>query len=122
MILNSSFTIPHQTGGMVVRTRFRAVLGPLTLYVVAGAVSTYFIWTANNGDRGLKAKLAYKSEIATLHTQLADLQMQHSLWAHRVTMMRSEAVDRDLAEEQARAKLGYVDPRDVMIFESSAKP
>lgn len=107
---------------MVIRTRLRAILGPMLLYAVAGAVSSYFIWTANTGDRGLKAKLEYKSQIAALHQQLASLQDQRALWAHRVVMMRSEAVDRDLAEEQARAKLDYVDPHDVMIFENQVKP
>ena len=107
---------------MVVRTRIRAVLGPLMLYSIAGAVSAYFIWTANNGERGLKAKLEYKHQIAALRTQLDDLKAERLQWAHRVVLMRSEGVDRDLAEEQARAKLGYVDPRDVMIFETAARP
>ena len=106
---------------MVVRTRIRAVLGPLMLYAIAGAVSAYFIWTANNGERGLKAKLEYKQQIATLRTQLAGLQAERDQWVHRVSLMRSEAVDRDLAGEQARAKLGFVDPRDVMIFEGAAQ-
>ena|ERR1700710_1512076 len=107
---------------MVVRSRIRAVLLPLLLYSVAGFVSAYFIWTANNGERGLKAKVEYKHQIAALRSQLDDLKFQREQWAHRVIMMRSEAVDRDLAEEQARAKLDYVDPRDVLIFENTARP
>ena len=107
---------------MVIRTRIRAILGPLMLYSIAGAVSAYFIWTANNGERGVRAKIEYKAQIASLHQQLAGLQDERAQWAHRVVMMRSEAVYRDLAEEQARAKLDFVDPRDVMIFESPAHP
>jgi cell division protein FtsB len=107
---------------MVIRSRLRAIVFPLMLYVVAGLISSYFIWTAKNGDRGLRTKLEYKREIAALRTQLDGLKTDRARWLHRVTIMRSEAVDRDLAEEQARAKLDYVDPRDVMIFESSARP
>ena len=107
---------------MVIRSRLRAILFPVLLYSVAGTVSAYFIWTANNGDRGLRTKIEYKREIAALRVQLDGLKAERDRWAHRVIMMRSEAVDRDLAEEQARAKLDYVDPRDVMVFESSAKP
>lgn len=107
---------------MVVRTRLRAVFGPLLLYSVAGAVSAYFIYTANTGERGLKIKTEYKQQITALRQELAGLQAQRAQWAHRVVMMRSESVDRDLAEEQARIKLGYVDSRDVMIFESPAAP
>lgn len=107
---------------MVIHTRIRAIVFPLMLYSVAGSVSAYFIWTANNGERGLKTKIEYKRENAALRVQLEGLHSERERWAHRVVMMRSEAVDRDLAEEQARAKLDYVDQRDVMIFESSAKP
>ena len=41
---------------MVVRTRLRAILTPLLLYVVSGAMSAYFIQTAIHGDRGLRTK------------------------------------------------------------------
>ena len=107
---------------MVIRKRLRAILFPLTLYGVAGAVSAYFISTANTGERGIQTKLEYKREIAALRGQLEDLKADRGRWAHRVVMLRSENVDRDLAEEEARAKLDYVDPRDVMVFESSVKP
>lgn len=119
--LNIPFTNPLHSAAMVVRTRLRSILGPLLLYSIAGSVSAYFIYTANNGERGLKTKLDYKHQIATLRQDLSDLQDQRAQWAHRVMLMRSEAVDRDLAEEQARSKLDYVDPRDVMIFESPAR-
>jgi cell division protein FtsB len=108
-------------GRMVVRTRLRAILVPLTLYAVSGAVSGYFLWTAKNGERGSKAKLEYKATIAELRANLADLQAQRTKWTHRVTLMRSESVDRDLAEEQARNKLDFVDSRDVEIFTSSVR-
>ena len=79
------------------------------------------LWTAKNGERGSKAKLEYKATIADLRATLADLQAQRAKWDHRVTLMRSESVDRDLAEEQARNKLDYVDSRDVEIFTGSVK-
>jgi cell division protein FtsB len=106
---------------MVIRTRFRAILVPLALYVVSGAVSGYFLWTAKNGERGTKAKLEYKATIAELRGNLMDLQAQRAKWEHRVGLMRSENVDRDLAEEQARDKLDEVDSRDVEIFIGPAK-
>ncbi|MCW6506703.1 FtsB family cell division protein [Lichenifustis flavocetrariae] len=106
---------------MVVRTRLRAVLIPLTLYAVSGIASTYFLNTAKNGERGTKAKLEYKATIAELRANLDDLKAQRAKWDHRVMQMRSEGVDRDLAEEQARNKLDYVDSRDVEIFTGSIK-
>lgn len=94
---------------------------PLTLYVVSGAVSSYFLYTAKNGERGSKAKIEYKATIAELRNTLVGLQAQHAKWDHRVSLMRSESVDRDLAEEQARDKLGYVDSRDVEVFTGAIK-
>jgi cell division protein FtsB len=101
---------------MVVRTRWRAILYPLVLYALSGAASSYFVWTALNGDRGLKTKVEYKKQIAALRNDLDGLRAEHALWDHRISLMRSEAIDRDLLEEQARLKLDYVDPRDVVVF------
>ena len=101
---------------MVVRTRLRAVLTPLLLYAVSGATSAYFVQTAIHGDRGLVAKADYKVQIADLRRQLDGLNAERTKWQHRVTLMHSESVDQDLASEEIRLKLGYVDPHDVVIF------
>ncbi len=101
---------------MVVRTRLRSILTPLLLYAVSGAMSAYFVQTAIHGERGLKAKDEYKVEIADLRAELDRLKDERSGWLHRVTLMHSDTVDRDLASEEIRLKLGYVDPRDLVIF------
>ena len=101
---------------MVVRTRSRAILFPLILYVLSGGMSTYFIQTALNGARGLKTKDEYRQQVYALRQQLADLKSDREHWQHRVALMRSDALDRDLAEEEARLKLDYVDSRDLVIF------
>lgn len=104
---------------MVVRTRIRAILFPIVLYAVSGSMSAYFIHTAYNGDRGIRTKDEYKKQISALRQDLDRLKSDHDHWTHRVTLMRSDGLDRDLAEEQARLKLDYVDPRDLVIFESA---
>ena len=101
---------------MVVRTRIRAILYPLLLYALSGVASSYFLWTAVNGDRGLKTKAEYKVKIAALRNDLAGLKEERVLWEHRIALMRSEAVDEDLLDEEARTKLDYADPRDLVVF------
>ena len=101
---------------MVVRTRLRAILTPLLLYAASGAMSAYFVQTALHGERGLKAKDEYKAQIADLRADLDRLKAEHAGWLHRVTLMHSDTVDRDLASEEIRLKLGYVDARDLVIF------
>ena len=107
---------------MVVRTRIRAILFPLALYAVSGGMSAYFIHTAYDGERGVRTKEEYKRQIFALRGDLDRLKLDYDHWQHRVTLMRSDALDRDLAEEQARSKLDYVDPRDLVIFEEGGKP
>ena len=101
---------------MVVRTRLRAILTPLLLYAVSGAMSAYFVQTAIHGERGLKTKDEYKTQIAGLRAELDRLKGERAGWQHRVTLMHSDTVDRDLASEEIRLKLGFVDPRDLVIF------
>jgi cell division protein FtsB len=101
---------------MVVRTRLRAILTPLLLYAVSGTMSAYFVQTAIHGERGLRAKEEYKAEIADLRAELDRLKAERAGWQHRVGLMHSDTVDRDLASEEIRLRLGYVDPRDLVIF------
>ena len=105
---------------MVVRTRIRAILYPVLLYTLSGVASSYFIWTAVNGERGLKTKVEYKHQIAALRDDLDGLKADRALWEHRISLMRSEAIDEDILDEEARAKLDFVDPRDLVVFSKPA--
>jgi cell division protein FtsB len=101
---------------MVVRTRARAILYPLAFYLVLGVASGYLVWGASNGHRGLKAKAEYAAELMTLQGDLAKLQADRARWDRRVASMRSDAVDRDLLDEEARAMLGRIGKNDLVIF------
>jgi cell division protein FtsB len=107
---------------MVVKTRARAVLFPILFYLVLGTASGYLVWGASKGDRGLKAKAEYHAESLRLQAELAELQVERARWSRRVGAMRSEAVDRDLLDEEARAVLDRVGKDDVLIFTADAKP
>ena len=101
---------------MAVRTRARAILIPIIFYLVLGSASAWLVWGASQGDRGLEAKAEYDVEATQLQTQLAELQADHARWGRRVESMRSEAVDRDLLDEEARKMLDRVGKDDVVIF------
>ena len=93
---------------MVVRTRLRAVLFPLSLYAFSGAVSSYFVWHAVNGERGLKATVSAKARLRDLQTELSAIQTQTGKMRVKVAAMQPDAIDRDLLEEQARLTLGRI--------------
>lgn len=101
---------------MVVRTRLRAILIPLVLYAVSGAVGSYFIWTVRHGERGIEARLAFKTKLRELQSELSDLRADKARWTHRVAMMQPDAIDRDLLDEQARLELGRVNKNDMVIL------
>lgn len=107
---------------MVVKTRLRAILLPLAFYAVSGVVSGFFVWQASIGDRGLNAKAEYQTQMAALTEQLKGLQAERKNWELRVSLMRSDAVDRDLLDEEARAVLDRVGKNDLVVFTNPLKP
>ena len=101
---------------MVVRTRLRAILFPLVFYVVLGIASGYLVWDAWNGQRGLKTKAEYVGQMRGLDMQLQSLRAERQRWERRVALMRSDAVDRDLLDEEARTVLDRVGKNDLVVF------
>jgi cell division protein FtsB len=107
---------------LLMKTRTRAILFPIVFYLVLGVASGYLVWGASKGERGLKAKAGYDAQAAQLQAELTQLQAERERWRRRVESMRSEAVDRDLLDEEARAVLDRVGKDDVVIFTADAKP
>ncbi|WP_132254199.1 MULTISPECIES: FtsB family cell division protein [Methylobacterium] len=102
---------------MVVRRRVRSVLMPLGLWTVSALVVSYFVHQAENGSRGLEAKRAVKEQAFGLIRELAAVKADRAVWEHRVALLRSEQIDRDLLEERARVVLGRVHANDVVIID-----
>ncbi len=101
---------------MVVRTRFRSIFIPLVLFLLSGAAGSYFVWHAQNGERGLKAKLALKAEIAELTEERDALVAERKRWERRIAMMQADQVDRDLLEEEAKLLLGRMGKNELLIL------
>ena len=106
---------------MAVRTRTRAILTPIVFYLVLGAMSAWLVWGASQGERGLKAKENDDVVAAALRVELASLVAEHERLRRRVESMRSEAVDRDLLDEEAHAKLDRVGKDEAVIFTDVAR-
>ena len=89
---------------------------PLALYAVSAPVSGYFIWNGINGERGLKQREAYERKMARLVGTAAALAEEKTRFERRISRFRSQAVDRDLLEEQARSILGRVAANEVVVM------
>ncbi|MDE3175094.1 MAG: septum formation initiator family protein [Pseudomonadota bacterium] len=101
---------------MVVRSRARAILIPLFFYLVLGSASAYLVKNASQGQHGTEARAAFDRESTDLTAQLASLQEERERWRHRVDSLRNESIDRDLLEQEARARLNRVSKDEVVIF------
>ncbi len=94
----------------------RSLILPVTLYCVAGGVSSYFVWHGVNGQRGLKTGEEYEQRLAQLNLERDILRLQRMQWESRIALIKGENIDADLLEEEARARLGRVHKNDVVIL------
>lgn len=101
---------------MVIRRGVRSVFVTLALYLVSGVAVSYFLFHAQHGARGLEARGTLQQSQRELETELAGLTAERKLWERRLSLVRDEAVDRDLLEEHARDTLGRVHRNDVILM------
>ena len=101
---------------MVVRSRARAILVPMFFYLVLGSASAYLVKNASQGQHGTEARAAFDQESAELKAKLESVQQERERWRHRVDSLRNESIDRDLLEQEARARLNRVSKDEVVIF------
>lgn len=96
--------------------RLRTIITSLTLYVVTAGMSSYFIYNAVFGARGLQARDRYQAEMGQLALQSAALAKQGAAWRHRVMLIRSGVIDADLLDNEARSVLGLVAKDEVVVL------
>ena len=98
------------------RAMARSLVVPLTLYGLAGLIGGYFIWHAVNGQRGLKAGEEFEQRLGQLRLEHDLLKLERMQWESRITLIRGEAVDADILDEETRALLGRVHKNEVVIL------
>ncbi|TVR08570.1 MAG: septum formation initiator family protein [Salinarimonadaceae bacterium] len=101
---------------MVVKARTRSIFFPLALICASALAVAYFLHHAEVGQRGLEAKRELNAQMTEAREELALLQRQREEWERRIALVRSDQIDRDLIEEQARTMLGRVHRNDVVIL------
>ena len=99
---------------MVSRARFKAILTGLALYAIAAGFITYFGVNAYTGRYGLNARAELEKEAVTLTAELARLKAKRADEEKHFALLRSDRVDPDMLDEEARYQLGYANPRDLV--------
>ncbi len=95
-----------------VKRKARAAVLPSVLLAVAG----YFVWQAQQGDRGLKAWDQRQGDVLAAKAELERAAMDLAIWERRVQAMRRSPIDRDTLDERARAVRDLTDPSDIVVL------
>jgi cell division protein FtsB len=101
---------------MVSHRRRHAILTALALYLFGALFIGYFAVNAFTGNHGLRAQKNLDQQLAAMQDELVRLKGERALWQHRVALLRSDRIDPDTLDEQARALVGYADPRDLTLL------
>lgn len=96
-----------------IRRRARGAIVP----VICAALIGYFGYHIVEGDRGLKAYARLSAEILRAETVIAEISAERRAVERRVSLLRSDGLDLDILDEQARKALGSIGPEDVVIIE-----
>jgi cell division protein FtsB len=99
---------------MVSRSRFKAFVTGLALYVIATALIGYFGVNAYTGKYGLNAQQELDAEIVRLTAELQRLKQDRADAERRIALLRSDSLDPDMLDERVRAQLDYADPHDLV--------
>ena len=94
------------------KRKVRAIVAPIVFLSLVG----YFGWNATKGDHGLVAFAERRASLKQLQTDLAAAEAERDAWARRVTGLRSDHIDADSLDEQARAMLNLSDPNDLVLM------
>jgi cell division protein FtsB len=101
---------------MVTRKRLRRILTALALYALVALLIGYFGVNAYSGDRGLKAKEDIDRQMTALTAELDRLKTEQARWERRIALLKSDDLDPDMLDEQARLLLDYADPHDLTLM------
>jgi len=79
------------------------------------ALAVFFLWHAENGERG---RLAGERKMEEIHIARADLinaQMRRQALERRVSQFRGDVIDADLLDERSRQLMGFVRRDEIVI-------
>lgn len=96
---------------MDIKRRCKAAIPPLLLMSLVG----YFLWQAQQGERGLHADAERREALKLAQADLARAEADLGAWERRVAALRASRLDRDMLDERSRAMLNLSDPGDIIV-------
>ena len=94
---------------------------PLTYlgsFMLLGTLVAFFGFHSLTGERGFLMRDNLDRQIAAAQEHLLLLKKENSELESRISLMRSDIVDKDILEEMARSELGLFSDNDILILPS----
>jgi cell division protein FtsB len=104
--------------GRVIRRQAQCVLLPL----LGVSLSGYFAYHLLTGDHGLYAWTRLNEEIRQAKQDAAHVHALREAEERRVAHLRTETIDPELLDEQAREHLNLVAPGEIVILNDAQNP
>lgn len=104
---------------MVTRQRRESRLKRLWMPLVTVAFLGYFAFHAFHGYYGIWAMDRLEIDAARLTKELASLEREHADFERRVMLLRSEKLDADMVDVQARSALNRIRADEIVIRNTS---
>lgn len=77
----------------------------------------YFCYHIVSGGRGVIAYFKLSSEHSSLQSEFELARSERINLEHRSNLLKSESLDLDLLEQQAKMNLGYAKPHEMVLIE-----
>lgn len=100
---------------MVTRQRRHSTLNRLWMPLITAAFLGYFGYHAFSGYYGLLSRDRLEAEAAMLSRELEVLKQERDRYERRVEMLRSDQLDADLIDVEARRALNRIRPDEVVL-------
>lgn len=100
---------------MVTRQRRQSTLNRLWMPLITAAFLGYFGYHAFNGYYGILSRDRLEAEAESLSRKLEALKQERADYELRVQMLRSDGLDADLIDVEARRALDRIRPDEVVL-------
>ena len=104
---------------MPTRHKRRSPLTFLLTVALLLALSGYFAWQSTRGVFGGEARAELRQKRAEKQAELERLSERRARWEARTDRLSTGAMDADILDERARAKLNMAHPNELVIIHDS---
>ncbi|MBV8061842.1 MAG: septum formation initiator family protein [Alphaproteobacteria bacterium] len=95
--------------------KLRGIL-QILVSIVGTAIVGSFLYHTIEGERGWVAMVRLKNKVVEAEQKLEGLKKEHKDLDHRVNLLRSNNLDPDLLDEEARKTLNYSKQNETVIL------